>query len=41
MATGFVGLLASKDASVSIGNKVVWRGKLGQTAIFNVDKLQI
>ncbi len=39
MATGWVGLFASKDASISIGSKTVWSGKLGQTAIFNVSKV--
>lgn len=37
MADGFVGLLASKQASVSVNGRTVWSGKHGETASFKLD----
>ncbi|MBQ2710783.1 MAG: zinc ribbon domain-containing protein [Clostridia bacterium] len=34
---GWVGLLSSKEASISSGDKILWRGKHGETATFSVN----
>ena len=36
---GWVGLLSSKDASISSYGRIIWRGKHGETATFTVDKV--
>lgn len=35
---GWVGLLSSKNAAVKAGDKVLWEGKHGQTAVFEIDE---
>lgn len=37
MADGWVGLFASKDASISSKGKTIWNGKHGETASFTID----
>ena len=34
---GWVGLFSSKEASISSNGKILWKGKHGETATFNVD----
>ena len=38
MADGFMGLLASKTASISSRGKTLWSGKHGETASFTIDE---
>lgn len=37
MATGWVGLFASKDAYIRANGKTIWSGKHGETASFTID----
>lgn len=38
MADGFMGLLSSKEASISSKGKTLWRGKHGETASFTIEE---
>ena len=37
MATGWVGLFASKEAWITVNGKTVWNGKHGETASFEIE----
>lgn len=38
MADGWMGLLSSKEASITANGRTVWSGKHGQTASFTIDE---
>lgn len=38
VATGWVGLFMSKDAYVSANNRILWKGQLGQSATFELER---
>ena len=40
MATGYVGLFAKKDCSIVSNGKVIWTGKHGEVATFDIDEPQ-